>query len=517
MQKIFTKDNYPIILFTITSFLFIFFNTINISLPILEQHSFRQTQTALTAYYFKENGFSFNYETPVVGYPWSIPFEFPIYQWLVALFSNIFNQPLTVSGRAVSLIFGFLSVIPIYKTLKLLGISRNISLYILSLFLSTPVYIFWSGTFMIESTALFFTLLYIYFSIKLCKNNNKNYLNFFIFITLTIALLQKPTSVIPAVIFFSVVHCINFYKKTEKKINFLYIILSHVAAVIILYLWTIYADSLKELNPFASQHLTSRALSSWNWGNLEQRFSFKIFWWRTIIRRTIFENAFHIFGVLIIIFSLLASKSKKKILIGSCLILFMSHFLIFTNLHIRHNYYQYSNIVYYLVALGISMDALHSNLINNNKYFKTVLTRKISLILPIGFSIIILYGYYSFYKVEYAKARFQVIDSNNNRVLKISNFIKNNTDKGLPIIIFGNDWSSTYAFYSERRALTVQCCDFDSDVLNNTDYYLPQMKIGAIINCYDGVEKKPEIIDNIVLNKYKMVQKNISGCNVYTP
>jgi hypothetical protein len=46
--------------------------------PPLENHSFRQTQTALTAWWFVRDGFSFAYLTPVGGPPWSIPFEFPL-------------------------------------------------------------------------------------------------------------------------------------------------------------------------------------------------------------------------------------------------------------------------------------------------------------------------------------------------------------------------------------------------------------------------------------------------------
>ena len=45
--------------------------------PPLDVHSFRQTQTALTSYWFIHQGFQFAYETPVVGAPWAIPFEFP--------------------------------------------------------------------------------------------------------------------------------------------------------------------------------------------------------------------------------------------------------------------------------------------------------------------------------------------------------------------------------------------------------------------------------------------------------
>jgi hypothetical protein len=33
--------------------------------------------------------FSLSYDTPVLGYPWSIPFEIPLYQWIVACVSRL--------------------------------------------------------------------------------------------------------------------------------------------------------------------------------------------------------------------------------------------------------------------------------------------------------------------------------------------------------------------------------------------------------------------------------------------
>jgi hypothetical protein len=44
----------------------------------------QQTQTALTAFWHLRGSPILAYETPVVGYPWSIPFEFPTFQILAA-------------------------------------------------------------------------------------------------------------------------------------------------------------------------------------------------------------------------------------------------------------------------------------------------------------------------------------------------------------------------------------------------------------------------------------------------
>jgi len=73
--------------------------------PILEAHGFRQTQTAITSFWMIRDGWNLSYETPVTGYPWSIPFEFPVFQTIVALIAGLAKLPLDPVGRLVSFVF----------------------------------------------------------------------------------------------------------------------------------------------------------------------------------------------------------------------------------------------------------------------------------------------------------------------------------------------------------------------------------------------------------------------------
>ena len=75
------------------------------SRPITERHDFRQTQCAITTYYMVKEPFKLAYETPVFGLPWSIPFEFPLYQWTVASVVRLFATPLEQTGRFVGICF----------------------------------------------------------------------------------------------------------------------------------------------------------------------------------------------------------------------------------------------------------------------------------------------------------------------------------------------------------------------------------------------------------------------------
>src|SRR5882672_9444011 len=73
----------------------------NSNLPGVE---FRQAQTAISAHFIQqENNFSLAYPTPVLGKPWSIPLEFPLYQWTVVVLSKVTGLNLTKAGRLVSM------------------------------------------------------------------------------------------------------------------------------------------------------------------------------------------------------------------------------------------------------------------------------------------------------------------------------------------------------------------------------------------------------------------------------
>ena len=55
-------------------------STIGLSNTLLGPHSFRQSQTAISTYHFVQHGVVWNYITPILGPPWEIPLEFPLFQ-----------------------------------------------------------------------------------------------------------------------------------------------------------------------------------------------------------------------------------------------------------------------------------------------------------------------------------------------------------------------------------------------------------------------------------------------------
>jgi hypothetical protein len=71
--------------------------------PLFDYFFPRETQTAITTYWLMRGGPIFAYETPILGYPWSIPLEFPVYQIVVAILSSAGKPDSAGSWRPLSL------------------------------------------------------------------------------------------------------------------------------------------------------------------------------------------------------------------------------------------------------------------------------------------------------------------------------------------------------------------------------------------------------------------------------
>jgi len=121
-------------------------------------HEFRQAQTAIISYYIdKQNNFSIHYETPIIGKPWEFPLEFPLYQWAVVILSRLTHWPHYESARAVGVASLYLTLPALYLLLGRAGMPARRRLIALAVMLATPVYIFYSRTFLMDVTAMMFS------------------------------------------------------------------------------------------------------------------------------------------------------------------------------------------------------------------------------------------------------------------------------------------------------------------------------------------------------------------------
>src|SRR5579885_2385972 len=160
---------------------------------ILDQYGFRQAQTAITVDYLLRGGPWIAYETPVLGPPWAIPFEFPVYQWITAGLVKLFHVPIDQTGRAVTALFFYLSLFPVFFLLREIGQSREQVWPFLILMLVSPLYLFWSRAVLIESCSVFFGLLYLWVSAVYLRGHRNSHLVLLSMIGCLAAMIKLPT------------------------------------------------------------------------------------------------------------------------------------------------------------------------------------------------------------------------------------------------------------------------------------------------------------------------------------
>ncbi|HET7538060.1 MAG TPA: hypothetical protein VFJ90_16485, partial [Candidatus Didemnitutus sp.] len=121
----------------------------------------RQAATALSAHFIKqENNFSFDYPTPVLGKPWAVPQEFPLYPWTVAVFSKMSSLGITMSGRVVSIACFLLALPAVNLLLARWRVEPARRWIVLAVIVSCPLYIFYARAVLMETMALMMGLWY---------------------------------------------------------------------------------------------------------------------------------------------------------------------------------------------------------------------------------------------------------------------------------------------------------------------------------------------------------------------
>jgi dolichyl-phosphate-mannose--protein O-mannosyl transferase len=426
-----------------------------------------------------------SYETPIFGAPWSIPFEFPVYQWIVAVTSKLLHIRLDRSGRLISELFFVLSLVALWGILVELRVKRIHRLVFLMLILVSPQYIFWSRTFMIESTALFFCMAYLYFIIRYIRTRKIVDAGLGGLCGVLGALIKVTTFPAFALVG-AVLYLYSVYRDatSERRGKLRDLLLSQLVPalcfallpVLITSVWVKFTEHVRALNVVVTGPLSPTNLWTWNFGTLEQRY--KGIAWIVMRVRTIPD----ILGarVVLLITGLGALLSRYTLIaflisIGG----FLSAFLIFTNLHVVHNYYPYSNGIFLLAAASWGIVGL----------LEGVKWRKF---LGIGVLVFCVFNSITrYYDVEYPTQM-----NNVTRLDNLASAIKRVTQPTDVVLLFTQDWSSEIPYLSERRTLLWPRWmdqDMNAPTMKEAIRRLGDQKIGAIVFC-DGAQRNTQLI-----------------------
>ncbi|HKI32295.1 MAG TPA: hypothetical protein VKA46_10540 [Gemmataceae bacterium] len=402
---------------------------------ILDNHPFRQSQTALTASYMVGRPPKLAYETPVLGPPWSIPMEFPLYQWIVAGLVTVLGTPLEQTGRFVSVAFFLLTLVPANLILRRCEVSAEGRLVILGLFLLSPFYLFWSRTFMIESTALFLSVSYVAAAWSALESPRP----LRVATALLFGGLAGPVKVTTFATFLLAAGLLAvrawwLSRRPEPRAAWGAGRLATAALllafpVVTTALWTHFADAQKELNPLGKA-LTSTTLREWNFGTLAQRADLGV--WGTQFSRAI--AAVDVPVLLAGLGGLLLTRRRWR-LIAVCTFLYLSAFLLFCNVY-RHTYYPYANNIFLLGAAGLGVVALLEA------------NRPLRALAPA-----LLLGFFGLECYRHSDLYGWIQESNVRGAADAGRAIEGATQEDEVLVGLGLDWTSEYAYCSRRRAL----------------------------------------------------------------
>lgn len=509
--------SYSVYLLAAAAFLFCTYITFRyIQQPLADAYAFRQTQTALTSFWMLKEGWALAYQTPVAGFPWAIPFEFPIYQTMVAAIVAVSGCQLEAAGRFVSYAFLMACAWPAFGLSKRLNLPMSVPWVFCILLWTSPMNVYWGRTFMIETAALFFTLACLPFALDLIRRAGGARSALWFVVFASAAVLQKSTTGGPVLLFLSMAVVFVQMRQTGLSLHAARHMLYPVAVIciplVIGLAWAHYADVVKMANPFGLQ-LTSKALGAWNFGTMQQKLDPET--WRLVVwERSLSWNAGGWLGVVILLLPWLGGSAHRRFawLSLAAFTLFLLPVLIFTNLHFVHEYYQVACIAFLLGALAIVIGGWLP------KSTGTILLVPV-VTLVIVTSNIVIFG--KSYGIVAARTLGE-LDPRSIQSYEVGRYLRDNTPPGSGLVIFGQAYSSEIAFQSQRKTMTVDTWfkEYD-DVWRSPQKYLGNVKLSAMVVCpeLEGFPKTMEFPNFMALrqrleNEPHWIHRSVHGCEL---
>ncbi|MBP6506157.1 MAG: hypothetical protein KA257_01220 [Opitutaceae bacterium] len=430
---------------------------------ILDRYEFRQLQTALSIFWMKQAGLRLDYLTPLFGPPWSIPMEFPIYQWIVALLSNGTGWGLEPTGRFVGLLFFAATLPALYGLLAVAALPPARRLLVLVVIITTPVFLFYPRTVMIESTALCFAVWFLYSIQRMLAAGSGRWFA----AACGFALLAALTKITTYAVFCLPAAALTVQAMLRRRVLPKAIRVGLLAAVpVILALgatlwWVAHGDALKHSNPLAS-FLGSYELRLWNYGAWPARFD-PAFWQKiasNVSQNILSEGAL----ALALLCATFATAAARRIALV-CLASFLVGPLIFANLYQIHDYYYFANALFLTGATGLLLASAWDNPRLSAVSRWTLL------------GVLLLLQYQAFdrgYHFYYWKEAPPPPD--------LATIMRETIPADGVVLISGADWSPLLPYYAQRRAIMLtEGREADDRPLDAVLAQLPPLPLAAMV------------------------------------
>jgi len=421
-----------------------YFATFNWKVTFMPHQEFRQAQTALISYYIDEqSNFSWLYETPVVGKPWiSILLEVPVYEWSVVLLSRATGWSHLIAARTISLACFYLTLPVFYLLLGRLRLPHPRRLLALSLFLTAPLYIFYSRAFLMESMELLCCACFLLGFIRTMDERRWYWLAFTIIAGTGAALIKSATFAVwllPGAAYgaWLLWRDLTAHKNWKGALQTAAWGLLTVALPLgALRWWVDLTDPIKTAHASAGL-FASKELTQGNWGLLDFASSFSVKVWTILLGR--WQEAIMnpwIIGAVLVAGTAIFGATRKRVL-GLTAVFFFAQ-LLFPYAYAYQEYYYYACTVFLLAAIGFIFDGLLDSGLP-----KWCCWPLIALPFIAQFN-----TYWRSYFPEQRLTR----DGGFN----YTTVLRDHVPKNSIIVVAGNDWCPIIPLYSQHRALMIR-------------------------------------------------------------
>jgi len=395
---------------------------------------FRQAQTALSAYFIqRDSDFSPAYPTPVLGKPWSIPMEFPLYQWTVVVTSDATGLGLVKSGRLVSIVCFYLMLPAVYLLLGRWNVAGLRRWLIVATALSCPLYIFYTRAFLGETMALMFSA-WFWFAFSVAVERRSGWWLALTSFTGMCAGLVKITTFmlycLPVAIW-AVRRLRAGRQNGQWRRDLTWMAAAVLVPFVSSYWWISFADAVKAQNPLA-WFLSSEHLRGFNLGVWSTRFS-PAMW--AMKARFVHESltSFYAMSLCAMVAVVAARHRWREIVL--CVAVFLAALVIFPELYAIHEYYYVENTLLLIMAMGLALVGLA----------ESRHPRWVFVAVTIGVA-----GGQMFHYVRHYFPQQRGISPGGDG---LTNAIGELTKPDDVIAIFGQDWNSMIPYYAGRRAI----------------------------------------------------------------
>ena len=330
---------------------------------ILDLHPWRQTTTALSAAEMIRGGPFWRYVTPILGPPWPNPIEMPLYQWIVAVVSKSQSTPLHETGRGVSVAFFLATLVSYWFALDAIDVRPRYRPIFVALALTSPLYLFWSRTFMIESTELFFAVTYflaVHHATKPGAGSRQTMAWWIVAIAAgAIAGMIKVTTLAPWWTGAAVLVAFRARRAPLQQPALAWTAAGVILPTLAAAGWLAFSGAVKVANPLAS-NLGWSTVAWQHFGPLSMRFSPRS--WYIVPAGAVLGHTRHtVIGSVTVLVAawaailLLRRRVTAALLCGA---LYMLPIAIFMHLYTAHVYYPYGSSLLLLTIVGCGIVAL---------------------------------------------------------------------------------------------------------------------------------------------------------------